>query len=193
MADDPPVPTVLAGQKSELSSPQQAYDLQKYDDTKAITPPDNSAKSPGTGETANSDGKGNQTTEAESNWNSDLPKLAGIAIGDSRNSIAEEHGKPTDSYSLKDNDETIYVDDYKGFSVGFESNKVKFIEVYEDSVSTGLGDVKIGMKEDAVLKELGKPSNHTTYVLSYQAEGALLKLDMDPKNREIVSIKLFKQ
>ena len=86
----------------------------------------------------------------------------------------------------------MYVSDYEGFSIGYDSKyKVKFVEVFDQEVKTGLNGLKIGQLGEEAVKALGKPSSHNTYTLGYKADGAFLKLDLDPQSNEVVSIKLF--
>jgi hypothetical protein len=47
--------------------------------------------------------------------------------------------------------------------------------------------------EDIAIKALGKPDSQSSYLLTYKTANSLLKLDLDPESREILSIKLFKQ
>ncbi|GGG21963.1 hypothetical protein [Paenibacillus abyssi] len=180
----------------EQISPQQSYNmLQKEgiaDDTKVITPPDQSAKAQGTGENVKTGSKPDEQPEQEAKWDRTLPKLNGMAIGDRLETINERFGQPLDAYQLVDENETIHVSEYNGFSVGFDAqDKLKFIEIYDSSVMTGLNGLRIGQKGEAAIQSIGKPTSQTANVLSYGASGALLKLDLDPRNGEILSIKLF--
>ncbi len=95
---------------------------------------------------------------------------------------------------MEEQKETSYVSEYKGFWVGFDTkNKVKFVEIFDSEVKTDLNGLKIGQPGEDAIKALGKPSNHNTYTLGYKADGAFLKLDLDPQNNEVTSIKLFVQ
>lgn len=173
-------------------SPQQTYDNQPAEDNETaslITPPDNSAKSPGTGETATG---GKVKTESSKAWDAKAPLLLGISIGDAQDTVIAQYGKPQDEFSTEDQKETLNINEYDGFSVGYDGKyKVKFIEVYGDKVKTGLNGLRIGQSSEDAVKALGKPSNHNTYTLGYKAEGAFLKLDLDPQSNEVLSIKLF--
>ncbi|MCU6709530.1 hypothetical protein M6D81_12550 [Paenibacillus sp. J5C_2022] len=125
-------------------------------------------------------------------WNSELPKLHGISIGDSNETVVDQYGQEKDSYSLEEKSGKIHILEYDGFSVGFDDNgMVQFVEVYDSSIQPGLMDVKVGVKSEKALEQLGKPDKHTDYQLAYEGSGAMLKLDIDPKNNEVVSMKLF--
>ncbi|RAP78012.1 hypothetical protein [Paenibacillus montanisoli] len=132
------------------------------------------------------------TAKEELKWDAKAPKLHGIAIGDAKTVLDIKLGKHSDSYSIDDGEESIAVLEYAGFSVGYGPDKrVKFVEVFEKSASTGLSGLRVGDSESAVTEALGKPSTHTSSVLAYKANGALLKLDLDPQNKRVLSIKLF--
>lgn len=142
---------------------------------------------------AKKDGKPEVTpVKGEMKWDPKAPKLRGIALGDVQSALDRKLGKPTDSYELEDESEKLHVNEYDGFAVGFGADaKVKFVEVYKAGVSTELNGLKIGDNKDAAVKALGKPDTNTLSVLAYKAEKALLKIDMEPKNGTIISIKLF--
>lgn len=175
----------------EEQSPQQTYDnhpMEENETASLITPPDDSAKSPGTGETAS----GKVKTESSKAWDAKAPMLLGISIGDAQDTVTAQYGKPQDEFSTEDQKETLNINEYDGFSVGYDGKlKVKFVEVYGDKVKTGLNGLRIGQSGDEAIKALGKPSNHNTYTLGYKADGAFLKLDLDPQSNEVLSIKLF--
>lgn len=125
-------------------------------------------------------------------WDSELPKLHGISIGDSNEHVVDQYGQEKDSYKLEEKSGSIHILEYDGFSVGFDDKgSVQFVEVYDSIIQPGLMDVKVGDKSEKVLEQLGKPDRHTDYQLAYEGSGAMLKLDLDPKNNEVVSMKLF--
>ncbi|SDW55928.1 hypothetical protein [Paenibacillus sp. CF384] len=128
----------------------------------------------------------------EPKWDPKAPKLHGISIGDAKTVLDLRLGKQTDSYMIKDEKETITVIEYPGFSIGYGSDKkVRFVEVFEKNVSSSLSGLRVGDSESAVTTALGKPTTHTASVLAYQATGALLKLDLDPETKKVLSMKLF--
>lgn len=133
-----------------------------------------------------------KTQSEDASWSADSPKLQGIAIGDSDTTVNQLFGKPADSYMLNEENETVKVLEYDGFAVGINDHKkVQYVEVYGTSLSAGLSGLRVGDDPEAALRALGKPGKQTSYLLIYEAEGALLKLDLDPAQNEIVSIKLL--
>ncbi|WP_147275026.1 hypothetical protein [Paenibacillus prosopidis] len=139
------------------------------------------------------DDKATVKTESEdAAWTATAPMLHGVAIGDSDAKVRKLFGKEIDSYTLEEETETIKVLEYAGFAIGInDSNAVHYIEVYGNDISAGLSGLQVGDKPDQALQMLGKPEKQTTYLLTYKASGALLKLDLDPEQNEIVSIKLL--
>ncbi|WP_116189705.1 hypothetical protein [Paenibacillus taihuensis] len=128
----------------------------------------------------------------EKKWDSKAPKLHGIAIGDAGALWDSKLGAPSDSYTMDDDTETVSVSEYLAFSVGYGSDKkVKFVEIFDKSADTGLNGLHVGDSQNAAIKALGKPDIQTASVLAYQGTGALLKLDLDPQNNKVLSIKLF--
>jgi len=125
-------------------------------------------------------------------WLSEQPSLLELSIGDSEQQVNERYGDALDSYLLSDGTEQIQVLEYEGFAVGInEKDKVHFVELYARSYKPGLSGLQIGDTLDEALKALGKPDTQTDYLLTYQAEGAFLKLDLDPSLNEVISIKLL--
>lgn len=133
-----------------------------------------------------------KTESQDAVWLAAAPMLRGIAIGDSDSTVDQLFGKPLDSYILEEETEKINVLEYDGFAVGINVYKtVQYIEVYGKNISAGLSGLQIGDTPEEALLALGKPEKQTAYLLTYQAKGAMLKLDLDPLQNEIVSIKLL--
>ncbi|MBD2847899.1 hypothetical protein IDH44_22110 [Paenibacillus sp. IB182496] len=175
------------------SSPQQAYDssLTENQPEDGLALPDDGVKTPGKGEDADS-GDADDSTTQERQWNTERPLLKNVSIGMARSDVEARFGQPRDAFTMQGDSETVEVNDYDGFSIGFDSDgHVIFVEVHGPEATTGLNGLRIGGDEEMAIEALGKPTNHTTYVLSYAASGSLLKLDMDPHSGEILSIKLF--
>jgi len=125
-------------------------------------------------------------------WQPASPLLKGIAIGDSIADIRQLYGKETAVYRLVEDNETIKVLEYVGFSIGLnEQDSVHFVEIYGKKLPTGLSGIQIGDHPEQAVSELGKPEKQTDYLLTFAAAGALLKLDIDPNENEIISIKLI--
>ncbi|NBD26263.1 hypothetical protein [Paenibacillus glycinis] len=179
-------------------SPQKTYDTEDG----SVVPvtdnlPDagiNAANSDATAES--SGGKPGKSSppagKAEDAWHAETPKLLGVGIGDARASAVKKLGKPNDTYALDDEDGKLTVEEYAAFALGYTAaGAVKFVEVFDKTAAAGLGGLRIGDNEADAVKKLGKPDTHTSSVLAYKAKGALLKLDLDPRNSRILSIKLF--
>lgn len=182
-------------------SPQKTY-LEDSSETAAADWPDSSSANDednDIGETSalHNDDHSKAVVNAESEdqpWIADMPKLGGIAIGDTETEVYSLFGDSSDNYSLDEEDESITVHEYDGFAVGFnKARTVQFVEVYGEHTATGLSGLRIGDNAQSAIDALGKPTTQTTYLLAYEAEGALLKLDLDPEQDRIVSIKLIGQ
>jgi hypothetical protein len=134
-----------------------------------------------------------ETASEKASWSASAPKLHTLSIGQAAAAVFESFGDELDSYMLDEEGDRIQVLEYDGFAVGLNSRKtVQYVEVYGEHISPGLSGLTIGNKADAAVKLLGKPDKQTTYLLMYKAKGALLKLDLDPDNKKIISIKLLK-
>jgi hypothetical protein len=120
------------------------------------------------------------------------PALMGIRLKDTKSSVRSRYGEPAEEFIMNDERDPITVMAYKGFSVGFNSNGlVEFIEITSRDVNPGLNGLRLGQKVKDAEAAIGKPDRNTTYALHYKASGAILKLDIDPKDGTIQSIKLF--
>ncbi len=129
--------------------------------------------------------------EAEAKWSAALPQLRGLSIGASQESVIRAYGEPVDEYPIASGEEKLTIMEYNGFTFGIAQGIVSFIEVYGAKVSTGLDGLRIGDDMKTAIDKLGKPDRSTSYVLSYLADDATLKLDLDPKTQQILSVKLF--
>ncbi|SFI27298.1 hypothetical protein SAMN02799624_00035 [Paenibacillus sp. UNC496MF] len=175
-------------------SPQKAYDNKSNTGGAPVTGSLNGGEhaDPNAVTESSAGGTSAPSAKTEEAWNAKAPKLFGIAIGEAEASASAKLGKPSDVYPLDDDGGTLSVKEYAACSVGFSPDKkVKFVEVFGRSAATGLGGLRVGDTASAAVKKLGQPGTHTGSVLAYDAEGALLKLDLDPDNERILSIKLF--
>ena len=187
-----PAPSQTPGSQS----PQQSYDTQRpiQPNGGLLPPQDEGGKGQSTGENIRPPQENVTADIVDQKWNTSVPRLLNLAIGEGIMKASEQFGTAEETYLLTDDEEQITVNGYNGFAVGYgKDQQIRFIEVFESGVRTGLNGIRIGDFEEDVLKALGKPTTHTSYVIGYKAKGALLKFDMDPKNREILSIKLFYQ
>lgn len=184
----------------ESDSPQKTYNAKDKGSYAAVkdTDEDGEAAAIPNATTESSEGaaavKPGKTTgpAADAAWNAEAPRLIGVALGEPKSEAGAKLGKPLDTYPLEDGTRKLSVDEYADYAVGYGSDKkVVFVEAFGKAAVTGLSGLRIGDSGNAAVKALGKPSTRTTSVIAYEAAGALLKLDLDPQNNRIVSIKLF--
>jgi len=120
------------------------------------------------------------------------PALMGVRLTDSKPSVKQKLGDPVSEFVMEDEKDPIDVQEYDGFSIGFNSKGfVEFIEITSKDVNPGLNGLRLGQKVKDAETALGKPDTNTTYALHYKAGGTILKLDIDKKTEAITSIKLF--
>ncbi|MBM7563667.1 hypothetical protein [Paenibacillus sacheonensis] len=179
-------------------SPQKSYDTK---DGGSVKPAKNLVEEGGSSDSPDATTESSAVTarkspattlESEDAWNEEAPRLLGIALGDSHAEAGIKLGKPADSYPIADGGDRLTVEEYAAFSVGYDGDQqVVFVDVFDHRAATGLSGLRVGDSGSAALKALGKPDTHTSSVLAYEADGALLKLDLDPQNDRIISIKLF--
>ncbi|WP_254365102.1 DUF4309 domain-containing protein [Paenibacillus sp. MZ04-78.2] len=130
--------------------------------------------------------------EIKSPYTQAKPTLLGLTLKTSAAEITEKFGKPKEQFVMEDDTDPITVYDYTDFLVGFDKQKqLHFVDVRSADVNPGLNGLKLGDPVEEVTKALGKPSSNTSFVLTYKATGAVLKLDIDPKSQKVNSIKLF--
>ncbi|MHA6484789.1 hypothetical protein ACX1C1_23145 [Paenibacillus sp. strain BS8-2] len=138
------------------------------------------------GKTSDNDKLSDQT------WNASNPSLRGITIGEKEANVTLLLGSELDSYVLEEENSKIRVMEYDGLSIGFNTKgNVHYVEVFGAEALSGLNGLMIGDEPDQAIKMLGKPQSQSDYLLTYQAQGAWLKLDIDPGMNEIVSMKLI--
>lgn len=138
--------------------------------------------------------KPNSSSNQPAQWSLTSPRLKGIAIGDSNELVQSYFGQAEDSYQLGEEAESIHVLEYDGFSIGLiRGGGVHFVEVFGADTTAGLSGLRIGDKPEKALKELGNPDSRSDYLFIYDAEGATLKLDVNPDLDKIVSMKLIAQ
>ncbi|WP_010274741.1 hypothetical protein [Paenibacillus senegalensis] len=125
-------------------------------------------------------------------YSHELPLLMGISIGDSRQKVLELYGNESVQYIMEDPVEPVRVLDYVTFKVGLDNQGfVKFISIESEELDPGLGGVRIGSSGKTIRSVIGEPDTDTQFVLSYSSNNTVLKLDMDPSEETVQSIKLF--
>ncbi|ARF69337.1 hypothetical protein B7C51_18255 [Paenibacillus larvae subsp. pulvifaciens] len=122
------------------------------------------------------------------------PALLGLQPGMDILEVMDKLGKAKSFFKMEETRNPVTVYEYADFSVGFNGNrKLKFVEIKNDKINPGLHGVKIGSSTKDAVNTLGLPSTKTSYVLAYESGGTILRLDVDPKLDQVLSIKLFKE
>ncbi len=130
--------------------------------------------------------------DAKDAYKEEKPTLMGLSIGADKTIALAKFGTYKNQFIMDEDEETITVYEYADFSIGFNAgNKLEFVDVHSPDIDPGLGGLRLGQKTEDAVAILGKPDQNTTYVLSYKAQGTVLKIDIDPKQNTIQSIKLF--
>lgn len=125
-------------------------------------------------------------------YNLTKPTLMGLKLEANKSTVLTKFGDPTSEHKLEDDGGVINVMEYDDFSVGFNSEaKIEFVEIQSNQIDPGLGGIKVGSKTSDVFTALGKPTSNSSYVITYESSGAILKLDVDIDKDQILSIKLF--
>lgn len=120
------------------------------------------------------------------------PRLMGLTVGDGQEIVAQLHGQPREMSSIADGERKLSVHHYDGFMVGMNAQqKIEFITVMSRHVEPGLNGFHIGHTSVEAMKQLGEPASENEYVLTYQGNGTMLKLDVDPVTGEVLSARLF--
>lgn len=133
-----------------------------------------------------------EITDQAEQYNTSKPALMGIRLTDTLNDVLERFDEPLASFEMQDELAPLTIYEYEGFTVGFNPrSNVEFVEITSDAVNPGLGGLKLGQTVEDAETALGVPHANTQYALQYRAHGTILKLDVDPKNKTIQSIKLF--
>ncbi|WP_199619667.1 hypothetical protein [Paenibacillus alkalitolerans] len=117
--------------------------------------------------------------------------LMGLDTQSDLDAVHTRFGKPAETYSLPDDTSNATVYAYPGFAIGISNGTVLFVEVNSSAINPGLNGFRVGGTVDEAIAAIGKPSSQTDYVLAYNNNGVILKLDVDPKNKQIQSVKLF--
>ncbi|NQX59913.1 DUF4309 domain-containing protein [Paenibacillus qinlingensis] len=128
--------------------------------------------------------------KAEDAYQQEKPTLMGLKLGTPKASVLERFGKVKKQFLMEEDDIEVY--DFNDFSVGFNSKgTLEFVDVHSIDIDPGLHGLRLGQSQQDAIAILGKPDTNSTYVLSYKAQGTLLKIDIDPHDNTIQSIKLF--
>lgn len=120
------------------------------------------------------------------------PSLMGLTLSNTFDDVTTRYGKPDSQYVQNEGGEPLIIYHYPQFTVGLgENRKVYYIEISGKGSDPGLNGLQLGSSQAAAVQALGEPSTDSGYVLTYQTEDTILKLDIDPVSDTIQSIKLF--
>jgi len=126
------------------------------------------------------------------NYNASKPTLMGLSLNASKAAVIGKFGEPKSQHILADDAGSVQVFEYNDFAIGFKGDgRLEYVEVLSDRIDPGLRGLKVGQKTSDAIAALGKPNVNTGYVLTYESEGAVLKLDIDVTVDQVLSIKLF--
>lgn len=136
--------------------------------------------------------KGKPESSTSTPFNAANPMVLGLTIGSSKEYALSQHGHPLESFVMDDPFDPITVYRYKHFLIGFNTQeKVEFIDITSSEIDPGLNGLHLEDSVKDATRLLGDPDINTQYVVSYQSDHAILKLDIDPNTEKINSIKLF--
>lgn len=128
--------------------------------------------------------------KAEDAYQQEKPTLMGLKLGTPKAAVLERFGKVKKQFLMEEDNIDVY--DFTDFSVGFNSKgTLEFVDVHSIDIDPGLHGLRLGQSVQEAIAILGKPDSNSTYVLAYKAQGTLLKIDIDPNDNTIQSIKLF--
>ncbi|MBB6675171.1 hypothetical protein [Cohnella nanjingensis] len=125
-------------------------------------------------------------------FDAEHPALGGIALGIAEADVSAKLGAPGSRYALPDGDSQIGMNEYEGMTVGFDPDgKAVYVEISTEASPSGIQGLSIGMNagEAARLLSVEKPSGSN--VIAARVSGGLLKLDLDPRSQDVLSIKLI--
>lgn len=129
---------------------------------------------------------------AETPFDAQRPSLNGIALGTPMRDVERLHGRPADRYLLPDGDRLVDMAEYDGFSVGYAGERTVYVEVFAPGVPTGIPGLAVGQSAADAAQALGlETADSSSNVLAVRVAGGLLKADLDPESRKVVSIRLI--
>jgi hypothetical protein len=179
---------------AQASAAKDAMHISSGGGATAGVPASASAGKPGGNPEADlpSDPAAKPKVDAKDAYKEGKPTLLGLALKTPKNDVLAKLGSAKNKFVMDDDADPITVYEYAGFSVGFNKNDtLEFVDMRSADIDPGLHGLRIGQKLEDAVEALGKPDTNTSYVLTYKSEGTVLKLDLDPKNGTIRSIKLF--
>ena len=151
-----------------------------------------SSAEPGFDPSANNGTKPGEEIDEGQSYTPENPSLMALTLSDTFEDVTKRYGKPDRQYVQNEGGEPLIIYHYPQFTVGFaENRKVHYVEICENGSDLGLNGLQLGSSQASAVQALGKPDTDSGYVLTYQTEDTILKLDIDPMSDTIQSIKLF--
>jgi hypothetical protein len=130
--------------------------------------------------------------DAKDAYQEEKPTLLGLSLHTPKEDVLDKLGPAKTKFVMDDDTDKVTVYEYADFSVGFNKNDtLEFVDIRSADIDPGLNGLRLGQKVEDAVKALGKPDTNSSVVLTYKSHGTLLKLDLDPKEGTIRSIKLF--
>lgn len=128
----------------------------------------------------------------ETAFDAKRPSLNGIPLGTPMRDVEKLHGQPAARYTLPDGNRQVEMAEYGGFTVGYTGDRTVYVEVYAPDVPTGIRGLAVGQSADDAAQSLGlETADPSSNVLTVRVDGGLLKADLDPESRKVVSIRLI--
>ncbi|THF83347.1 hypothetical protein [Cohnella fermenti] len=120
------------------------------------------------------------------------PQLSGIRLGDSASEAEQRLGDVQAEYELPSGRSDIHMKEYAGATVGFDdSGRAVYVELSGSASSSGIKGVRLGGSAEEAAAALGLALAPEDMLLLLDVKGGLLKLDLDPVSRDILSVKLI--
>jgi hypothetical protein len=131
--------------------------------------------------------------EAKDFYTKNKPTLMGLSLNESKDTVIFKFGPVHKQWVMDADADPVTVWMYTDFSIGFNNkDELVFVEVHSKDIDPGLGGLKLGQGADTAYQALGKPTNSTSTTLMYKSQGTVLKIDVDPKQNEVLGIHFFK-
>jgi len=119
------------------------------------------------------------------------PTLSGLSLGMSEADVNRLLGAPAQQYDMEDGDAAVLMNEYAGVTVGFgPKGTVVYVEVSSAGADTGIAGVAIGSGGQAAASALSLPLAPDARVIACPVAGGLLKIDLTPDTRQVISVKL---
>jgi len=133
------------------------------------------------------------TPEEDGTPEAQRSSLNGIALGTSIHETIKRFGPPLGRYTLPDGGRIVEMNEYVGLTVGFADGKAVYVEIYSPEVPTGIHGLAVGGSAEDAARAVGAVNDPFSNVLIAEVEGGILKVDLDPETRTVISVRLIAQ